>query len=205
MTLIEKQHINHYHSERLKDKSLPRFSMMGWSSKEAQQIRFKAITSLFEFNNTSVLDLGCGDGDFKDYLDNRFSNVDYIGLDLQESFINYAKERFKAQDNTWFYHTDFTRCQLPKVDVVVASGALSYRSQDSNFYINCIKQFYDSAQKALIFNMLNEDHFEPGLVIVSHNKTKIFALCEQLSDDVTLYDSYLKNDFTIIMKKPVLS
>ena len=96
MTIIEKENIKQYHSVRLQNKNLSRSKMMGWTRKQVQQIRFKAITSLFNFNDISVLDLGCGDGDFKTYLDARFSNFHYIGLDLQESFITYAKERFIA-------------------------------------------------------------------------------------------------------------
>ena len=203
MTIIEKQNIKQYHSARLKDKSLSRSKMLGWTKKQVQQIRFQVITSLFDFNNISVLDLGCGDGDFKSYLNDRFSNFDYLGLDLQESFITYAKERFKTHNNTWFDNADFTRCQLPKVDVVVACGALSYRCNDSNYYIDCIEQFYQSGKKALIFNMLNQDFFESGNLIVAHNKVHIYEQCQKLCINVILKEGYLDNDFTIIMKKPI--
>lgn len=201
MTIIEKQQIKQYHSVRLKDKNLSRSKMMGWTSKQVQQIRFKTVTSLFNFNDVSVLDLGCGDGDFKHYLDERFSNFHYIGLDFQKSFIAYAKERFKDENNTWFYNTDFAHCQLPKVDVVIACGALSYKSHDSNYYIDCIKQFYHSANKAFIFNMLNQDFFESGQLIVAHNKASVFEQCQNICNTVILKDDYLDNDFTIMMRK----
>lgn len=157
MTLIEKQNSIQYHSIRLKDTRLSRSKIMGWTTKQVQQIRFAIFTSLYNFNDVSVLDFGCEDGDFKSFLEERFSNFHYLGLDLNQSFITYAKERYRENINTWFYTTDFTRCQLPKVDIVVASGALSYRTTDSNYYIDCIKKFYQSANNTLIFNMLNED------------------------------------------------
>ena len=202
MTIIEKQNIKQYHSIRLKNKNLSRSKMMGWTRKQVQQIRFNVFTSLFNFNDISVLDLGCGDGDFKSFLDERFSNFHYLGLDLQESFIAYAKERYIAKNNTWFYHTDFTSCQLPKVDVVVACGALSYRCHDSNYYIDCIEMFYHSANKALIFNMLNQGFFESGSLIVAHNKVQIFEQCQMICNNVILKEGYLDNDFTVIMRKP---
>ena len=114
----------------------------------------------------------------------------------------YAKERFIAHKNTWFYNTDFTRCQLPKVDVVVACGALSYRCHDPNYYIDCIEQFYHSANKALIFNMLNQDFFESGQLIVAHKKVHIFEQCQNICNNVILKEGYLDNDFTILMRKP---
>ncbi|MDO7173701.1 class I SAM-dependent methyltransferase [Mariniflexile sp. AS56] len=201
MTLIEKQYIKQYHSVRLKCKNLARSKMMGWTSKKVQQIRFQVITSLFNFDNASVLDLGCGDGDFNLFLELHYSIFHYIGIDLHESFIHFAKERFKEKTNTWFYNTDFTHCQLPKVDIVVACGALSYRSHDPNYYINCIEKFYNSANKALIFNMLNEDFFESGQLIVAHNKDHVFEQCKEICNNVILKDGYLDNDFTIIMTK----
>jgi len=176
---------------------------MGWTKKQVQQIRFNVFTSLFDFNDVSVLDLGCGDGDFKSFLDTRFSNFHYIGLDLQEEFITYATERFKAKNNTWFYNTDFTRCQLPEVHVVVVCGALSYKCNDSNYYIDCIKRFYHSANMALIFNMLNQEFFESGQIIVAHNKEQIFDQCKKICSNVTLKDRYLDNDFTIVMRKQI--
>ncbi len=140
--------------------------------------------------------------DFKSFLDARFSNFHYIGLDLHESFITYANERFRAKNNTWFYSTDFTRCQLPKVDVVVVCGALSYKCNASNYYIDCIERFYNSTNKALIFNMLNQDFFESGPIIVAHNKEDVFKQCQKMCNNVTLKEGYLDNDFTIIMRKP---
>lgn len=201
MTIIEKHNIRQYHSIRLKDKSLSRSKMMGWTQKQVQQIRFNVFTTLIDFNSVSVLDLGCGDGDFKAYLDARFSNFHYLGLDLHESFIKFANQRYREKEHTWFYKADFTRCQLPKVDVVLACGALSYKCQYSNYYIDCIEHFYNSANKALIFNMLDQDFFESGPVIVAHNKNEIFKKCQEICDKIVLKDDYLDNDFTIIMRK----
>ncbi|WP_452223637.1 class I SAM-dependent methyltransferase [Lacinutrix chionoecetis] len=201
MTIIEKQNIKQFHAVRLKDKTITRSKMMGWTTKQAQQLRFEAIVSLFDFNNASVLDIGCGDGDFKAFLDERFVNIDYIGIDIQNQFIDFAKKRFKDQKNTWFYHTDFTTCQLPNVDVVVACGALSYKSAIPDFYTKMIEKFYKAASQAFIFNMLNAAYFESGNIIVAHSKTQIYEYCQTLSCNVKIVDNYLKNDFTIIMHK----
>jgi len=201
MTIIEKYQIKNYHSSRLRQRGNKPSKILGWTSKDVQLARFKVITSSLDFNDVSVLDVGCGYGDLKSILDRQYHGFDYIGLDQQPEFIERACQRFKGHDHTWFYHTDFTRCQLPLVDIVVASGVLSYRCNNPEYYLRTVQQFYKSAKKALIFNMLDEDHFESGPLIVSHNRNQIFKQCQEFCKEVTLKIGYLDNDFTIVMKK----
>jgi ubiquinone/menaquinone biosynthesis C-methylase UbiE len=201
MTIIEKQLIKSYHIKRLHKWGDNRSKILGWTSDDAQKIRFNVITSRVNFNNVSLLDLGCGDGDFKCFLDKQFSNFDYIGIDQQPEFITYAKQRFKDQSNTWFYHTDFEHCQLPNVDIVVACGSLSYRCSNPDYYMKRIEQFYKAANDTFIFNMLDEEGFESGPLLVSHNKEQIYKQCQEICSHVTLETGYLNNDFTIRMQK----
>ena len=42
-----------------------------------------------------VFDLGCGYGDLKTYLNQKFSDFTYIGIDQMPEFIAVAQERFK--------------------------------------------------------------------------------------------------------------
>ncbi len=202
MTIVEKQRVKQYHTERHGKWGDDRTKILGWTSKSAQEARFKVIASLVCFNGVSVLDLGCGDGDLKYFLSQRFSGFDYIGLDQQVEFIDHAKHRFKDWPNTWFHHTDFTLCQLPKMDVVVACGSLSYRSDNYDYYMDRVRQFYGVANDTFIFNMLDRNHFESGPLLISHDKEQMYGQCREICNDVTLETGYLDNDFTIKMQKP---
>ncbi len=201
MTIIEKQQIKSYHLERLQKFGDKRSKILGWTTDDAQKVRFDVITSMVNFNGVSVLDLGCGDGDFKCFLDKQFLKVDYIGVDQQLEFIEYANQRFKDIPNTWFFHTDFEHCQLPNVDIVVACGSLSYRCSNPDYYIQRIHQFYNTANNTFIFNMLDEEGFESGSLLVSHNRDIIYKQCRKICKNVTLKTGYLDNDFTIKMQK----
>lgn len=200
MNPIEKQYIKHYHSERLKQNRNLAHSQ-GWSSYLVQQKRFEVISSLLNFDDVSILDIGCGCGGFKEYLDQKFKDFDYIGVDQQPEFIQNAQNRFAKQNNTWFHLADFTCCQLPSVDIVVASGALSYYCNNPDYYIASIKKLYASANRAFVFNMLDQDNFESGSLIIAHDKEYIYRQCKQLCDKVTLKTAYLDNDFTILMER----
>ncbi len=201
MNLIEKYQIRHYHASRIKQCGDNRSKVQGWISKEAQQARFEVITDLLDFNGVSVLDVGCGYGDFKEMLDQRFCRFDYIGLDQQPEFIEYAQQRYQGHLHCWFHQVDFTRYRLSEVDIVVASGVLSYRCEKPNYYMEMIQRLYAAANHAFIFNMLDQDFFNSGPLLVSHDRKQIYQQCQELCSHVTLKTGYLENDFTIVMSK----
>lgn len=202
MNIIEKLNIKQYHQYRIQQENYSPANMQGWTSEAEQQARFEAILSLADFNDQSVLDIGCGFGDFKNALDKVCKKVNYIGIDQQAAFINFAKEKYKETANTWFYEADISRCQLPKVDLVVASGVLSYFSTDPDFHFNMITQFYKAAGTALIFNMLDKQTFESGQLIIGHDKEKVLSYCRQLCPNTTIKTGYTADDFTIKMACP---
>lgn len=201
MNIIEKLQVKHFHSSRQKRRKDNHAGAQGWTSREAQHARFEAIASSLDFNDMSVLDVGCGMGDFNDFLDRRFRWFDYIGVDQQQEFIETAKRRYEGRRNTWFHLADFTRCQMPEVDVVVASGTFSYRCDNQNYYMEMVRHLYASANRAFIFNMLDRVFFESGPMIVSHHRGRIYEQCRELCSETVLKTSYLENDFTIVMSK----
>jgi SAM-dependent methyltransferase len=69
-----------------------------------------------------VLDLGCGPGELVRY----FSNVDYVGIDLSEEYIEHARRVFG--DRAEFRVGDATRLDddLGDFDLVVAFGVIHH-------------------------------------------------------------------------------
>lgn len=201
MNIIEKQTVKHFHKSRIQEYNTNLAKAQGWTNQDVQQVRFETIFKLADFNNASVLDVGCGYGDFKSFLNKKHISCDYIGLDQQKEFITHAQKHFKEYPNTWFYEMDFSKCQLPKVDIVIASGVLSYHSKDSSYYINMIQRFYEAAKQTFIFNMLNSKTFLSGPLIVAHNKKDIHQKCLKICPNTILTTGYLENDFTIKMSK----
>lgn len=201
MTIIEKATIKHYHQHRIKRGQYSRAGKQGWISDEAQKVRHEVIMSLADFNNASVLDVGCGYGDLKDLLEERFRRFDYIGIDQQPEFIEEARKKYEGQPGVWFYEADVAACQLPQMDIVVASGLLSYRSESYQYYFGMIKRLFEAAEKSFIFNMLDDTAFQSTELLVAHSKEKVVAFCQELAVAPVLIDNYLKNDFTICMNK----
>jgi ubiquinone/menaquinone biosynthesis C-methylase UbiE len=128
----DRDKITSLYSGRL-GQDLTDYKLVGWGSKESQDLRFKILTEIPGFQNAkSVMDIGCGLGDFKTYLTAHHLDVaSFIGIDLCKEFVDMAQARHLSP-GTRFYHCDID--ELPDdviADVVVMSGALNVRISDN--------------------------------------------------------------------------
>lgn len=138
MNLIEKATILHYHRHRIGQFQQGTVEALGWRNMNSQQLRFQALVKVGNLNGAKILDIGCGYGDLKAFLDSHFSDFDYTGIDQMPEFIAEARKRYDGQARTTFFQTDFSTAELPRVDYVIASGVLGYRCKNENFYTDMI-------------------------------------------------------------------
>ena len=199
MKLLEKAAIIHYHRYRIAEYREGTVKALGWRGAESQLKRFEVLASVGDLNGASILDVGCGYGDLKAYLDQRFSGFTYIGIDQMPEFIDEAKTTYQDAANTFFYQSDFSAVEFPRVDYVVASGALGYRCADPRFYTEMICKMYGAAKIALAFNMLDAAYFPEDPLLIGHKPDQVLADCRRFSPRAALIREYLKDDFTIFM------
>ena len=84
---------------------------LGWL-KDKQNIRFAELTRFMDLSESfSILDIGCGFGDFVKYLNAKkdISDYSYHGIDLMDEMIEIAKKEFKNNDKISFEVGDFCR------------------------------------------------------------------------------------------------
>jgi trans-aconitate methyltransferase len=203
MDLIEKATIMHYHRHRLSICRDGTVEALGWRGADSQLKRFAALATVVDsvsrFTGATLLDLGCGYGDLKGYLDRSCSGFTYIGIDQMAEFIAEARQRYQDCANTWFYQSDFTRVDFPEVDYVLASGALGYRCANPEFYTGMLRKMYGAARRALAFNMLDAARFPEHPLLVGHDPDAIVSFCQTLSPSVRLLRGYLEDDFTVLV------
>ena len=82
------------------------------------------------------------------------------------------KISLEEEQEVWFYNTGFSTCQLPKVDVLVTSGVLSYKNKDTGCYKDMKAKFFKAAEGVFVFNMLDDQKFTSEELIVAHNKKR---------------------------------
>jgi trans-aconitate methyltransferase len=169
-----------------------------WSGEEGQRTRFLVLSQVANLNHQSVLDVGCGLGDlYKFFIDQKI-DVDYTGIDIIPDFIARTKERFP---DGHFECKDITAV-TKTYDVVLASGALSFKVTDSQAYnFSVIKKMYDVAKTAVAFNMLNRATHVDDDVYATYNPTEVATFCKTFCPRVEIITDYLPQDFTIYLYK----
>jgi len=166
---------------------------VAWDSAYTQRRRFGAIAScLGQLKSESLVDAGCGLGDFYLYLREKGNPPrSYIGIDLHEGMIAEAKRRTGCK----ILRRDILRQSLPEADWYVASGSMNLltRTETGIFIRRC----YEKSRKGFVFNLLEgrEREGEFGY----WQPREILELCRPLGARVTIKEGYLEGDFTVLL------
>lgn len=201
MTIIEKAQIQHFHSERIKCHGDMTAEAQGWKDINSQQKRFEVLMRIADLNHRVVLDLGCGYGDLKPFLDRSFQGFSYIGVDHIPDFIEKAKSKYEDHERTYFVQGDYTHMQFQGVDYILASGALSYQSENEVYYFRALEHMINIADQGVAFNMLDDRFFPAHPLLKAHNREEVTRFCRQHCQNVEVIDGYMPDDFTIFIRK----
>jgi 2-polyprenyl-3-methyl-5-hydroxy-6-metoxy-1,4-benzoquinol methylase len=91
---MEKDQIVKGFYEKLLEKYGYSIKSLDYRSETSQKTRFDIITQVGINDDCSLLDVGCGFGDYFNYLKQRgIKNVKYNGIDLTDKIVNVAKEK----------------------------------------------------------------------------------------------------------------
>lgn len=200
MNLIDRATVIHFHRHRIAQFGAHSARALGWVSEASQASRFESIAQSVDFNDSSVLDLGCGTGDLKAFLDARFCGVSYLGVDQVPEFVARARARYAGEPHASFELGDFSSMIFPRVDHVVACGSLSYRSSSPNYVYGSIAKMFASAAQTVVFSVLDAAHFPEHPLLVGHPLDEIVAFCRKLAPSVSVVRGGLANAATVVMR-----
>jgi SAM-dependent methyltransferase len=127
--------------------------------------RYEILASLIESGST-VVEACMGDGYlYQNYL--RDARVDYLGLDINEAFVAYARKRnIRAEVH------DLRRDDIPAADFVIIQGSLH---QFIPHHEELLERLRSSARKKLIVS-------EPVRNLISSDKPAVAAVARALGD-----------------------
>ena len=177
---------------------------LGWH-KGKQFLRFHQLTSDWDLNNSSILDVGCGFGDFIKYLSFLSANdYQYTGVDIVDEFIVEAKKYFN-QENIDFIKADFLPLEMQKsFDYVIASGTFNFKIEGINGYdyiYQNMKKMFAMSNKAISIDFIT-DKVD---IVHPHNfnssPEKILEMAYSLSRNVILKNNYFPFEFSITIYK----
>ncbi|NQU16803.1 MAG: class I SAM-dependent methyltransferase [Candidatus Saganbacteria bacterium] len=137
---IEKQ-INYYES-LLSKHGEGDYRALDWKSPESQQMRYHVFEHLFSLSgrsrNFSILDVGCGFGDFFGYLKKRGYRINYTGYDISPKIITAAKRKFP--EAKFEVKNILTEIRPERFDFVFCSGAFNIRFLDHDEHMEKVKE-----------------------------------------------------------------
>ena len=178
-------------------------SSVAWCNRNTQYIRFIILTTFWDIDNSSVLDIGSGLGDLWNYLKNERYNIKYTGVDIVDDFVKKAGEKYKGE--AAFSCQDLNDVQ-GSFDYVFASGTFNYRIKNNEKYIrDQINKMFKLAIKGFSFNLLSmyapKDAIYNDKTFYYYDPEGIFRYCKSITPYVALRHDYLPNDFTIGVSK----
>jgi 2-polyprenyl-3-methyl-5-hydroxy-6-metoxy-1,4-benzoquinol methylase len=177
------------------------YDFVGWGSKKSQMIRFYQLEKFCNIEKKTILDIGCGRGDFFKYL-KRKKIKSFTGIDMNKDFVNFCEKKYKSK-NVKFFNKNFLDLKFKKkYDIVFMSGLLNLPF-DNNFETleKIIFKMFNLSKYCILFNFLST---QSNKIFVNQNyydATKILKLVEKISNNYLLNSNYLSHDKTFIVFK----
>ena len=95
---------------------------VGWSA-AGQRQRYECILKLLPLEGRSVLDFGCGKGDFHGFLKEKGINAKYTGIDINQKLIETASRNFPEAE---FMTLDIDSEELSEnYDYIISCGVFN--------------------------------------------------------------------------------
>ena len=165
------QLINRRYSERLlQHGDDPR--TLGWSDTNQQQIRFERVCKYTNPSNHSILDIGCGFGDFAHYLQDRCIHpAIYTGVDINHNLLHIARTRQYSFPTTFCCGNILTEglmSQLPiqTYDYALAVGVFNLNfhnslSEMTEFLFAMLDRMLQISSKLVVIDYIPNERIDP--------------------------------------------
>ena len=167
---------------------------LGWSTEKSQVTRFEILKQIPGFEkNHSVLDVGCGHGDFCRFLEN------YKGIDIRESVIKIAEKKYPGFN----FETKSIFEENNMYDWVFGSGIFGFNRKDwSENVLENLSEMFKKSTKGVAVNFLSS--LSTG---ITDSEMKYSSVCEvsnlisQITRNFVIRHDYRPNDFTVYIFK----
>ena len=178
--------------------------IVGYSNREHQWNTYRTAFA-YMAEGDSVLDFGCGRGDFKAVYESETGiELDYVGLELNQAMIDAAAElypNFQIQKTDWF------RIPLAlTADWCVNIHSLNLRydadltKNDMEYKLSSIKQMYEHANKGVIV-MLASDIVQKDDGLLATNPGEMLNYMQKEFGNVALDHTFSDELFALIIYK----
>ena len=164
-----------------------------WSSRESQEKRFEVLSRIGNLQGKSILDIGCGMGDFFTYLRAQGIRAEMTGYDIVEEFLHIARRRHPIAR---FKPVNLSRSSAYEVfDYVFSSGLYAFGNK--HFFEAMVRKAFRSCRVAYGFNIYHSQHDTNFLQLTSKEIEKVLKSLYPSRIDVI--EDYLEGDTTFFV------
>jgi SAM-dependent methyltransferase len=184
---------------------------LGWGTIEQQQYRFHQVLGYVDCDNKTILDIGCGFGDF--YLYMKSKNIKpkkYTGWDINQDLIDEANR--EKHNNSEFLVVNLLDQEIDvQADIVVMLGLLNYNLNNKNdnfeYSKSMIKKAFKKSKHKLVVDFLSinlSKEYPKEDFIFYHNPCDMLKFALTLTNNVSLFHNYEaipQKEFMLILEK----
>ncbi len=199
MKPAERQRVIDRYATRLGELG-PVVQALGWRDEAQQELRFRIMSEgMPALAGASVLDIGCGFGDFYGYLRRRGHDVTYVGCDLSPDVLGVARSRYPGVN---FEVRDVLEQPYLErsFDYVCMSGIFNHRIEDNEGFLrHMLATSFRTCAKGTVANMTTDfvDYQDAHLFYFSPEA--VFRHCRSLTRRLALRHEYPLYEFTIFL------
>ena len=172
---------------------------VGWTHK-GQLLRYETVLKLIKPEDKSVLDFGCGKGDFYGFLKERGIDCQYTGIDINPSLIELARKNYPDVE---FYVMDIEKSALEKkFNYTLAIGVFNLAVQDiKELTERCLKILFQHTSERLVFTCLNQQTKLKDIYVIYFSKEELEKIAKKLTNRYEIMDNLVEGDLFLILDK----
>lgn len=176
-----------------------------YGSEVSQTERFRNVLQYFNFDNKTLLEIGCGTGDFLFYLLNRGpAPTSYIGLDPFEEMIKRAMSRMAPLPNIRIklLCNDYLKISQ-EPDIIVAFSVFDRKFGNFNisksYMEKMVEKMICEAKEGIYVTFLSAYKIINDFGEALFYPQEIFEFAHRLSERVIIDHSYMPNAFSLVV------
>lgn len=173
-----------------------------WNSRFSQEQRFEILMYVGDLNDATILDVGCGLGDFSNYLANRGVRfAEYQGIDINSDILSAAREKYPDVD---FELRDILEEPYPPghFDFVFESGIFNLKTPDTvERAMATMDRMFEAASQGVAMNFVSKLSGNSNPDVHYWMPSDVVGHVESYGCPFTLRHDYRSNDFTVFIYK----
>jgi len=195
MNSKDKENYIKRYNKRYKEHGYSSLSL-GWGEHGKQNIRFEVLYNIGIKRDSSILDVGCGFGDFYTFLKEKGWHGNYLGIDIVDNLLHEAKKQNNDINvkNIDILNSNF----IQKYDYVVCSGIFGakFKHEDNYIYIErVLSKMYQLSNKGVVADFIST-HVDFQAELNFHaDPCEIIKITKNITNRVVIRHDYLPFEF----------